>query len=519
MGQGGSSVSRFLKTVVGILAISIVISGITLYFTRKRETIVYNFDPENAYVYTFNRENFRLSYESDPKKSVTLFSDGFSPLCLLGCKKSIEGDELSNSLVQETPGGTGADNSSDPRFVYLSPGESLDLEMNLEKGNSIRGRYPYSNRLILELEDASDLEDLSLKVYGYPFEDREKEPAEAELTEVDFSYSGDFGKSSVFVLPSPYFVSRVQFGAGEGSENEIGLREASLYLERNDFISIVSRLKDNLSIKNEERAQELEVQLEEARALDPYSPTTDYLLAEVHSSTEDYESAMDSIDRALKMMETYGDFLVPRVDFNDLSRRKARIAGDLEEWDTAIRYMERATPEVDHDFLSEVYLSMYGESGNPGDMDSSFLNAVLAYQNRPRLVLGVLRKYSKQENWLEYGLNYFSERVQESDGGSYRLEDGRKVSSYLINLSVALLEFWRGGEGSFERAEDHLTAAEESTDNTEKLALIDSIKGRLYRWEGEEGRAEQYEERALEYFSDYSSLYDEWIGFLETGIQ
>ncbi|MBS3765791.1 hypothetical protein KGY71_04645, partial [Candidatus Bipolaricaulota bacterium] len=336
-------------------------------------------------------------------------------------------------------------------------------------------------------------------------------------SEVDFSYSGDFGKSSVFVLPSPYFVSRVQLKVGEGSENEIGLREASLYLERNEFISIVTRLKGNLSVKNEERDQELKVKLEEARFLDPYSPTTDYLLAEVYSGTGDYESAMVRIDRALKNMEAYGDFLVPRVDFNDLFRRKARIAGELGEWATAIRYMEKATPEVDRDFLSEIYLSRFDESGSSEDLDSSFLNAVLAYRDRPRLVLGVLRKYSKQESWLGYGLNYFSERVQESEAGSYRLEDGRKVSPYLINLSVALLEFWRGGKGSFDQAIDHLTAAEESTDNTEKLAMVDSIKGRLYRSEGEEGRAEQYKERALEYFSDYSSLYDEWIGFLGAG--
>ncbi|MBS3766468.1 hypothetical protein KGY71_08125, partial [Candidatus Bipolaricaulota bacterium] len=295
-----SNVSRFLKTVVGILAISVVISGTTLYFTKKREAIVYNFDPENAYVYTFNRENFRLNYGSDPKKSVTLFSDGFSPLCLLGCRRSIEEDELTSSLVQGAPGGAEGDDRSDSRFVYLEPGESLNLEMDMQKGDSVRDRFPYSNRLILELEDESDLEDLSLKISGYPFEEGEEEPTEAELSEVDFSYSGDFGKSSVFVLPSPYFVSRVQLKAGEASENEIGLREASLYLERNEFISIVTRLKGNLSVKNEERAQELEVKLEEARVLDPYSPTTDYLLAEDYSGTGDYESAMVRIDRALK---------------------------------------------------------------------------------------------------------------------------------------------------------------------------------------------------------------------------
>lgn len=513
--KGGSNLSLFLKTIAGVLAISIVISGITLYLTKRREAIVYNFDPENAYVYTFNRENFRINYENYPKKSVTLLSDGFSPFCLFGCEKNIEEDELTASLVQGSPGSADGDNESDPRFVYLPPGESLELEMDMAKGDSIRDRFPYSNRLILELKAESDLEDLNLKVYGYPFEDGEKEPGKAELHEEVFTYSGDFGKSSVFVLSSPYYVARVQFEAKEGSEGEIGLRESSLYLERNEFVSTVSRLKSELSIDSEEKAHEREMELKKLRTLDPYSPTTDYLLAEVYSRLRDNESAMSRIDLAISYMETYSDFLVPRVDYNDLYKRKARIASKLEEWGTAIQYMAETSPEVDNEFLSEAYLNRYLESENTEDMDSSLLNAVLAYQDKPRLILEVLRRYSEKESWLDYGLNYFSERVQDTEEGSYRLENDRQVSPYLVNLSVALLELWRGGEGSVETAEKSLTIAEESTDNSEKMALINAVKSRLYRSEGEEVKADESAERALEYFSSYSSLYDEWIGFVK----
>ncbi|MFW6070886.1 MAG: hypothetical protein ACOC86_00710 [Candidatus Bipolaricaulota bacterium] len=504
------AVSEFLKTVAGILAVALVISGLFIYLTKRQKTIFYDFDPDNAYVYTFDRGNFRLSYEGNPEKRVGLLSDGFNPLCLFGCWKDMEKGELSESLVREDPGRRGSGESNDPRFVYLKSGEYLNLEMDLGKGDSIQNRFPYLNRLILELEDEEDVEKINLKVFGYTFEDRGKNPEDPGMVEKGFTFSGDFGKSSVFALPHPYFVSRVQLSpAGEGKR--AGIRNLSLYLERDDYVSKVSRAEEALPVEDRGSLKELEEKLENLQVLDPYSPDTDYLLAEVGSLLGDHEKATRKIDRAIRKLKDYSDFLVTRLDLNDLYEKKARIFEQLGDWEEAAGYMERAGPEVDYEFLSEVYLKGYKETGNSTDLNDSLLNAVLDYRDKPRLVLENLRKYSERTSYLEFGLKYFDNLVERN----YRLEGGRRVSRYPVDLSWALLEIWLDGEGSIDRARERLDRAEELSDSTEKLALVNAARSRVLKAEGKIEEANRSKERSLEFFSDYSSMYDEWIEYLK----
>ncbi len=99
---GRFKIPTFFKTVAGVLAVAVVISGITIYFTRQQQKIFFTFDPENAYVYTFQEDFSNLDYREKPDKSVGLLSDGFSPLCLFGCFRGATREELRNSLMLTT---------------------------------------------------------------------------------------------------------------------------------------------------------------------------------------------------------------------------------------------------------------------------------------------------------------------------------------------------------------------------------------------------------------------------------
>ncbi|MFW6104883.1 MAG: tetratricopeptide repeat protein [Candidatus Bipolaricaulota bacterium] len=509
---GGSDISRFLKTVCGILIIALIISGITIYFARKEKGIIYQFNPADAYVYTFHQEFFHLKYQKDPLKLVKLFSDGVSPLCLFGCYRNLDGEDLIDSLIRSPVESEGTQPKS--RFTYLRSGGTISLEFDMDKGNTVEDKYPYVNRLIVELKDKERLDGISIKFYGYEFGQRTKKPLEVESTEGEFVFSQEFGQSSVFTLSKPHFVSEVTFEIEEDQENNLGLRDVSVYLERKKHKQTLSTIEEILRGKTDEKLKDLERKLNTAYSLDPYSPWTDYLLSEVYFRQGNYDIALTRIEKGIEKLDKYSDFMARSVSINDLLKRKARISGSLGSWSTAIKTMKKAVPEVDQKFLSDAYLNKYMETGEVNDLKSSFFHGCLAYQQTPRLVLTTLEKYRRNEAWLTEGIKYFKENVKKAAGG-YELKGGRSLSSYMVNLSVSLLKLWQGREVSLEQAQKRLAIAEQGAVSAEKKALVAAIKVRVYLARGEENKADKAREKAIDFFSRYSTLYQNWIDFVE----
>ena len=509
---GDSGLSRLLKTVSGILVITLVISGITIYFARKEKGIIYQFDPADAYVYTFHHKFFHLNYQEEPLKLVKLFSDGVSPLCLFGCFRKLDGEGLIDSLIRSPVEGEGAQAKS--RFTYLRPGRAVNLKFDMDKGNTVEDKYPYVNRLILELKKEERMDDISIKFYGYEFDQRTNKPPEVESTEGEFVFSQKFGQSSVFVLSNPHFISEVTFEIKEDQEENLGLRDIGLYLERKKHKQILAKIEETLRGESEEKLQDLERRLKEAYSLDPYSPRTDYLLSEVYSRQGKNEIALTQVETGIKKLDKYSDFMGRSISINDLFKRKARISRRLGLWSKAIKFMKKAVPEVDQEFLSDAYLQKYIETGEVSDLKSSFFHGCLAYQQAPRLVLTALEKYRRKEAWLTDGIKYFEDNVRKTASG-YELKGGQSLSSYLVNLSVSLLKFWQGTRVSLEQALNRLDVAEKNAVGTEKKALIAAIKARIYLARREEYKADKARESAINFFSRYSTLYQDWVDFIE----
>ena len=515
--SGRSNIPTFFKTVAGVLAVAVVISGITIYFTRQQQRIFFTFDPENAYVYTFKEEFCNLDYQERPDKSIGVLSDGFSPLCLFGCFRGATREELRNSLLLTAPERKDEDNSQKPRFTYLSPGKGIiTVELDMRKGEFIREKYPYSNRLIVELKDDEKIDGLSVTAFGYGYPAGNSVPGEVEQTKKTFTVSGDFGESKVLSLSEPLYVKRVKFDVDAEASNRLGLRSIGLYLERARYLDTVRRVQNTLPLENRGELNDLKAVLEKARMLDPYSPRTDYLLAAINSLTGNFKEAMARVDRAIEKMEKFEGFSFTGIDWNDLYGRKARIAKELGKWKVAIEYMKKTVPEVDNDFLSDVYLDKYLETGDQEDIKSSFFNAGLVFQDTPRLVLGGLEKYSGQKGLVIRGLDYFRKSVEKVDSDLYRLREGRNLPGFQLKLGLALLELWRGTNEGLDTSLNELADAAELADSPEKQALVSAVKSRVYRKLGREQEADELERESINYFSQYSSLYDDWVEFLES---
>jgi len=513
----GSNIPTFFKTVAGILAVAIVISGITIYFARQQQKIFFTFDPENSYVYTFRGEFCNLEYSESPDKSVGLLSDGFNPLCLFGCFRNVNRDELRSSFLLTAPEGRDEDKREEPRFTYFSPGEGISLGLDMNKGEFVRAKYPYSNRLIVELKDGEKIGELSVTAFGYDYPAGDLVPGEVEQTKETFTVSGDFGNSTVLSLSKPLYVRSVKFEVDAGASKRLGLRSIGLYLERTSYLDTISQVQNSLPLEERNELNDLKAVLEKARTIDPYSPRTDYLLAAINSLAGKYDEAMASVDRAIEVMEKFEGFAFTGIDRNDLYGRKARIAQELGKWEVAIEYMKETVPEVDRDFLSNVYLDRYLETGNEADIRSSFLNAGLVFQDTPRLVLGALRKYSEQKGLVAQGLEYFRKILEKGEPNRYRLAENISTPAFQLKLGLALLEFWRGTRDGFDASLNVLTEAEELADNPEKQALVDAVMARVYGEIGRKEGADELQRAAIDYFSGYSSLYDDWVDFLRAG--
>lgn len=506
----GTNLSSFVKTASGILIFSLVIAGVAVYFSEQDKSIIYQFNPEHAYVYTFQDDFFRLDYREDPRKSVSLLSDGLRPLCLFGCFRKMDREQLAKSLIQSPV--RNKNQEARPSFAYLVSGSKLGIEFDMGKGSTVKERFPYANRIIVEFKNDTRMDDLSVKGYGYEFRARDEQPSQVKPVEREFVFSQKFGQSSVLTLDKPYFISRIVFDLKENRVNFFGLRGASLYLERKKHRHTVSKVEDVLLTGTDVNLKELKEEFTRAYSLDPYSPMTDYLIAKINFRRGNYRSAMSLVNRGIRKMDKYSSFLADTARVEELFKLKARIAGAQKRWDVAITNMKQAVPNVDHLFLSEIYLDKYLESEKTTDLKSSFFHSCLSYQETPRLILTALKKYRQNDRWLVLGLDYYEKEVKKLKKG-YRLEGGQVFSSYLVNLSISLLTFWKNEPGSFNQLLGELTAAENNTDNPEKLALIRAVKARVYRRYGEVAKANRALEQATEFFYKYSSLYESWIEF------
>ncbi|MFP3953842.1 MAG: hypothetical protein ACLFVS_06935, partial [Candidatus Acetothermia bacterium] len=269
--MSGGLFKDVLKTVLGIVAIAVVISGLLLYFTSRINPIKYEFNPKSDYVYTFHRDLFTIEGRGTPEKKVTLFQDGFHPLCPFGCSVEASHTDLVKRIYH-SPTGDANEGKSD--YIFLDPDDAVIIEFDMRKGKSIQSTFPYVNRIMFQLKDDSSVEDISVSVESYPFEEGDHFPEDETVEETIFYHEEDFGDYLVFGPPRPSFVSVIKIGVKEGSTGQVGLKWVNAYLARSEFISTASQIERVFSGNGRgadgERDASLLERISSVKFLDPY---------------------------------------------------------------------------------------------------------------------------------------------------------------------------------------------------------------------------------------------------------
>ncbi len=516
MKEKWNTLPKYFKIVTGILFFGLIIGGVFSYLAWRQEQIIYRFNPKSAYVYTFHQDYYSIEYRSPPAKSVTLFSDGFDPACVTGCRKQMEKREVESSLIMSPVSGRRGEKRQESRFLYLESENRVVINLDMGKGESIEEKYPYVDRLILETKGEATQDSVKIAVRGYEFGDRKEIHGETVTKSEYFTFAETFGDSFVFDLDNPIFASQVVIEPNQGSEGAVGLRNLGVYLERLDYRSTIANLEPLIREPSEGFTDPGEVKegLSDALSLDPYSPRTHFLLSRINFELENFVLAREEIDLALEKKDRYEEFLTDSVGIKDLFAQKARVAEGLGNWNLAIDYMNRTVPEVDHRFLSRIYLKKYKESERITDLKSSYYHATLSFKEIPRTCLDVLEKYKEVQSWSSFGLRYFEEELTETEKGNYRLSEGEIVSPYAVNLSRGLLGLWSKNEVSSSRIMEWIEQADDSVSSTEEEALIKAVKARIYESVGEKANAEKMRSEAKGFFDNYSGLYNEWLEFV-----
>lgn len=512
-----SSWTRAFRTIGGILVFAIIVSGITIYFARQEKPIIYRFNPEKAYIYTDHPEFYSLNYSAKPVKSVTLFSNGFHPTCITGCRREMTSGEARNAIIQRRRGAAENSSKESPGFAYLEPGGEITLNFDMKKGERVKDQFPYANRFIVEIKKGTEEDDLSLIARGYKYEDGSRVPEDTRSVKLEFEYDRPFGDYSVFSLPEPAFVSALELVVDENRDNSLGLREGSFYLERSGFRSLIGSMKSEITEKiarNElKEPGKLTERVGSTYRLDPYSPMTDYLIARLKLNAGSYRAGLEKTSVAANKLKEFGDFLETELKSKDIYEVKARLQKGLGQWESAIENMKKTTPEIDRGFLSEVYLKKFEDSGREEDIRESYYNGIIAAKKTPRSLLKVLGKYRKNKKWLEYGLEYLETGLKK-EGGSYLLPTDETVAPYLVILARSLLNTWLGRDDRLSESASSLERVQESTASQEISALINAVQSELYRKLGKYDKAENKREKAVAFFDNYASLYDNWQKFL-----
>ena len=186
-----SGLDYYVKTVLGILLIATLIGGVATYFAWRNDPIVYKFNPKSAYVYTFHDGYFAVNYSNPPAKSVSIFTDGFNPGCLFGCKRPFSAGRVESELIL-SPISDGEENErKESRFVYLRSNNQIKVSFDMNKGPAVKDKYPYVNRVILEMKSGKPGGELTIAVRGYEYSEGSGSPSgQVAKTQKFFSFTG-----------------------------------------------------------------------------------------------------------------------------------------------------------------------------------------------------------------------------------------------------------------------------------------------------------------------------------------
>lgn len=511
MDQRLAGLKSIIKTGVGIVVVAAIISGVFLYFTNRMNPIKYKFNPKNDYVYTFEKKFFTVEGVGTLQKKLGVLEEGFHPLCPFGCFKRASNADLKRTITHIP---IGDEYKGSQNYVYLEAGDAIEIDLAISSGGTVSRRFPYLNRVILQIKGETNPESLKITARSYPYNARNSTPDKTSSTSTAFSYKEKFGDFSVYETENPTFADRVTIKLVDGDRIKLGIRWVNIYLARSEFIARTTRLASTLEEKSIDKsgAKELIAKLGETERLDPYSPKPESLGARIYQAIGDHERALSEINAAVDKAKGFSAVLHNEVKLDDLYKSRARAAGKLGDWNLAIDSMKKASPEVDHGFLSRAYLNLYKQTGNDKDFQLGAREAFLEFKDTPRFVLRTLRNFN-ESGLVDKALAAVDAVTTVSDH-KIRLTTGETVSKFVLPLSTSLLHYWRDTDKSLSESLTDAKKAYELAETEEESALAAAILSMIFYKQGDSGQGNQFKEEATDYFSSYSNLYQDWLDAL-----
>lgn len=513
-----SKLPGLVKSIIGILAIAVIISGIMVYLSTRFNPIKYEFAPENHYVYTFHENLYTINYSGEPQKRVTLFNDGFHPLCVLGCYGAARPGEI-RDFTTHLPGDK--DDRKTDKYVYLRHKDSISIQFHLDAGNRIQDRFPYINKVLVDLNKGdSKRKGLQITAKAYTHAQGKITSGDLEPNTITFSFAQEFNEYSVYALDHPYFIKRITIHHSDQSRERSGIRQLNAYLSRSLYLKKLTNargLVDQITIdkQGDEKANILE-NLNSLLTLDPYAPEVNLLKAKVFFETKDYSQALRQIELGIEKQTKYSTFLRRETKLIELQKFRAYAAKELQKWDLAIQSMKKATPDIDRDFLSKVYLRKYIETGENNDFYQALRQALLHYKETPRLALSTLRTFSKKDRFLHKALTTLSQDMLTKREDTVQLKSGEAISTYIVCLTKSLLDYWLHTPDSLRDALGLANESERLAKSKEQEALAKAVKSMIYFSQGANQAATKYKQSAMEFFGQYTKLYTDWQSALQS---
>jgi len=415
------------------------------------------------------------------------------------------------------------EDKSSPPYIYLHAGDSVSIQLNLGAGNKIQDRFPYTNKVIVDLKDSSKQNKLQISAKGYTYAQKKITNGNLEPTTVTFSFAQEFGKYSVYTLAHPYFIKQVTFGLSDQSLQRMALRQINVYLSRSGYLTQLNNFKALLNETqigkpgNEE--QNLLEALSSVSLLDPYSPELNLLRAKIYFKVQNYTQALSQVELGIDKQRKYSMFLKKETKLTELQKFRAYTAKNLQNWDLAIKSMKESTPNIDRDFLSKVYLLKYTETAENRDFYQALRQALLHYKETPRFTLSTLRTFTKKDKFLHKALAILNQDIFKRQKDTIQLKSGEVISNYIVFLTKSLLNYWMDTPDSLSAALELANESEQFAESNEQEALTKAVQSLIYFSQGVANeKAAQYKKSAMDYFAQYTKLYADWESALQAAI-
>lgn len=517
---------RVFKAELVLILICAFISAIFLTVLHFQTFVKLTFNPANAYVYTRHSALTRIEISSDgtPEIYRSPLPWPISSMPIFGNYRKAQSGQIKRVLFPQQPDKNKAHHRKN--YLYLSDRDTISLDVSLRSnGSSIFQEHPLVNRVIIQFRRSTEVHNLKLSLTGFPIDKGYSTFRKQGLITIEAERPSRFGKWTYFQLPRRIYVTSVKLlvqtqESSSSKDTTLGVRTLHLYLHRDKSLALVSKAQKNMSKleaggQNSSSLSGTVDVLTTASKLDPYSPRINYLLSKAYHLRGRHEKALNEVKRAFNKLTKYSPLFAADCTLQpeELYRLKAKIAGSLGDWDTAISAMNQASYEKDFKYLSLAYYHQYLINGDKVYLERSVESAIQAIAERPVQALSVVEQYPEQGALLTDIVKYIDVQLSSPRDKRYQLNYFGSVSLYSVVLFKGLIFLKKQSTNQLNTRTVAFDDYELAQDQSEK-ALLWAVNAEIWDKLDRPNLERQLANKALGYFDEYYQLYDSWAKFV-----